>query len=134
MKKIVLLPFLMFTFLFTMNVQAQSTTGGNEENPNIIRTNPGTREYSIMNPNRKLITTPDWSDAAVETTCTISMILTVDQDGRVMSAKTIGSKTTTSDPLIFDYVIEKVKSEALYEAKPGSASERVPYEFLLEAK
>lgn len=134
MKKFALLPIMSFILLFAVNVNAQSTSSEGEANQNTTRANKVSGQFQMINPGRKLLQAPDWTQTKVDTPCKVSLILIVDQNGKVLSASPVTSKTTTSDPAVVNVAIEKVKSDARYEAKAGTSSEKVPYEFYLSAE
>ena len=54
---------------------------------------------------------------------TIYLQVTVNSEGRVVDAKSISSKTTTTDQRIINQVISAVKYQVRYNPKPGAALE-----------
>jgi hypothetical protein len=133
MKNTALLSSLFLVLGMHFAASAQQTSGV-KSNTNKRQVQLQPVQTQLINPARTMLNTPDWSTVKVQQNCLISMMLDVDQNGRVLSAKTNTTKTTTSDPALITEILEKVKSEALFEAKAGVAREKVPYEFELKAE
>lgn len=134
MKKIAQLPFLIFTLLLTLSSQAQTTSAEGQGGQDKNRTNSVSGQFQMVNPGRKLLVTPDWSTTKVDQSCKISWILEVDATGKVLHGKIVEAKTTTSDYMLLEQALDRMRSEARYEAKSGSSIERVPYEISLSAE
>ena len=114
--------------LFLMVSAHAQTTNTNSQSDNKTRSNQVSGQIQMMNPGRKVAYQPDWNTIIVNEPCKISLIVSVDASGKVVSAKTNTAKTTTSDPLIIEQVAAKAKQELIFEAKPSASVERVPYE------
>lgn len=65
---------------------------------------------------------------------TIYLKLTINENGDVVSAKSITSKTTTTDQRIINQVIAAVKSQVKYNKDPGSGLVSVYYTALINAQ
>jgi len=56
---------------------------------------------------------------------TVNLKLTINEEGNVVGATNIPSKTTTTDQRIINQVISAVKSQVKYNKNPGAAMKEV---------
>ncbi len=131
MKKLTALPILILLLGFSLPVQAQSNTGENNTKDD-MRVQP--RQMQLANSPRKMVKTPDWNSLQVEATCTVHFLLEVDNMGHVINVRINEAKTTTRDQNLLDKLVEKVKSEVLYESKAGTTMQTMSYAHTFFAK
>lgn len=72
---------------------------------------------------RKRLTEPKTDDIVSDANHSIVLRLKINSEGRVVSAKNIASKTTTTDQRIINQVIALVKAQVYYSKKPGASIE-----------
>ena len=74
---------------------------------------------------RTRLTTPTFKDIKVDESVEIALILAVDAQGKVVSANHNKAKTTTTDQVLINRVISKVKEQVKYMPESGAPITKV---------
>lgn len=100
---------------------------GNGDGPGTLGT--GSAEPSL----RQQLNAPAFNHFEVKENCTIGLLLTIDADGKVVSAQNNKEKTTTTDQVLINKVITEVKRQVRYNKAPGATLAKVLLTIHLEA-